>query len=451
MTCVKCYRDIVSRKCLSAFFSVLLALLIVSCGADVKLSRPNIVLIMADDLGYGGIGCYGNKTINTPNLDYLSNNGIKFTDFHSNGSVCTPTRVALLTGNYQQRSGMEGVIYVRGETRKLGLDPSQRTIADFLKDDGYVTGIMGKWHLGYGEDYNPTNFGFDEFYGYLSGNVDYHSHFDGSGKHDWWHNLDSLVEEGYTTDLISKHSVDFIEKNKNKPFFLYIPHEAPHVPFQGRNDKAYRFSNNEFTYHGPVEDTERAYKEMVEAMDDGIGMIIKKLKELNLEDNTLVFFLSDNGAEEFGHNGGLNGNKISLLEGGHRVPAIAYWKNKITPKLSNELLMSMDLLPTILSVTETETDEIFKSDGIDFSENLFSETNLEERPVFWRYRNQKAARYKQWKLLITEKDTALYNLNEDIIESINLYHADNSNAIYLIKQLENWENDVGHADKMLTN
>ncbi|MDO6518091.1 sulfatase-like hydrolase/transferase [Zobellia uliginosa] len=419
------------------------------CKNEGEITKPNIILIMADDLGYGEIGCYGNMEINTPNLDYLANNGVKFTDFHSNGSVCTPTRAALLTGNYQQRSGMEGIIYVRGETREVGLDPNQHTIADFLKGEGYVTGVMGKWHLGYNEEFNPTNLGFDEFYGYLSGNVDYHSHYDNSGIYDWWHNLDSLNEEGYSTDLISKHSVDFIEKNKDKPFFLYVPHEAPHVPFQGRTDQAYRFSNNEFTYQGPVEDKERAYREMVEAMDDGIGMIIKKLKELEIEDNTLVFFLSDNGAEKFGNNGVLNGTKGSLLEGGHRVPAIAYWKNKINPKITKEVLMTMDLLPTILSIAKAP---LAKFDGINFSEILFSETEvpLEDRPVFWRYKGNKAVRQKDWKLIVKEKDTVLYNLSTDLEESKNLYSHNNPVAKKLIKSLKDWENEVGLEDKMIT-
>ncbi|SIS54575.1 Arylsulfatase A [Zobellia uliginosa] len=437
------------RKYGFILLNLFIAFLQIGCKNEGKITSPNIILIMADDLGYGELGCYGNMEINTPNLDYLANNGAKFTDFHSNGSVCTPTRAALLTGNYQQRSGMEGIIYVSGPTREVGLNPNQHTIADFLKSEGYVTGVMGKWHLGYNEKFNPTNLGFDEFYGYLSGNVDYHSHFDNSGIYDWWHNLDTLNEEGYSTDLISKHSVEFIEKNKDKPFFLYVPHEAPHVPFQGRTDKAYRFSNNEFTYHGPVEDKKRAYREMVEAMDDGIGMIFKKLRKLEIEDNTLVFFLSDNGAEKFGNNGVLKGTKGSLLEGGHRVPAIAYWKNKISPKITNEVLMSMDLLPTILSIVKAP---LAKFDGVNFSEILFSETevHLEDRPVFWRYKGSKAVRHKDWKLIIKEKDTVLYNLSADLKESKNLYSHNNPVAMKLIQSLKDWENEIGPEDKMIT-
>lgn len=405
---------------------------------------------MADDLGYGGIGCFGNTTINTPNIDDLASNGIKFTDFHSNGSVCTPTRAALLTGNYQQRSGLEGVIYARGETRKVGLDTSQVTIAELLKESGYTTGIMGKWHLGYKKEFNPVNQGFDEFYGYVSGNIDYHSHYDGTGIYDWWHNLNTFEEEGYSTDLITKHSVDFINENSEKPFFLYVPHESPHVPFQGPDDPAYRYSDNEFTYYGPVNDRTRAYREMVEVMDDGVGKIMEALKRNNLEDNTLVFFISDNGAEKFGHNGVLNGSKISLLEGGHRVPAIAYWKGKIKTMESSETLMTMDLLPTILSVTNSEVKKPIPFDGIDFSNLLFTKDVLPERNLFWRYLKQKAVRKNQWKLLITETDTALYDLSEDLGETKNILNTHRHEAETLLDALVKWENDIGSTDKMLT-
>ncbi|MDF9799618.1 arylsulfatase A [Catalinimonas alkaloidigena] len=413
-------------------------------------SKPNIVLIMADDLGYGGISCYGNEEINTPHLDALAKQGIKFTDFHSNAPVCTPTRAALLTGKYQQKVGLEGVIYVRGETREVGLDTTALTIAELMNDNGYATGIMGKWHLGYKKEFNPVHHGFDEFYGYVSGNVDFHSHYDNAGIYDWWHNLDSIQEEGYVTDLITEHSVDFIKQHKEEPFFLYVPHEAPHVPFQGRNDPAYRFPDKEFTYYGPVEDQDRAYKEMVEVMDEGIGRIMEALRENGLEENTLVFFLSDNGAEEFGHNGILNGHKGGLLEGGHRVPAIAYWNGRIKAGQSSEQLMSMDLLPTILSVSGTETSEGRDFDGKDFSPVLFGEGEMPERTLFWRYRGQKAARENEWKLLITKSDTALYNLEADLRETTDLSEQHPDILKNLLNQLEDWEKEAGQLDEMKT-
>ncbi len=438
-------------KKLALINPILILLLYTGYNKEPPPEKPNIVLIMADDLGYGGIGCYGNTTIATPNLDALARQGIRFTDFHSNGAVCSPTRAALLTGNYQQRSGLEGVIYVRGETRDTGLAPAETTIAELLKDNGYATGIMGKWHLGYHKEFNPVNQGFDEFYGYLSGNIDYHSHYDGAGIYDWWHNLDAIKEEGYVTDLITQHSVDFINQHKDEPFFLYIPHESPHVPFQSRSDSAYRFPGRQFSYHGPVEDTTATYRKMVEAMDEGIGKIMEALEKNRLKEHTLVFFLSDNGAEGFGDNGGLNGDKGGLLEGGHRVPAIAYWKNRISPGLSSATLMSMDLLPTFLSVSHTATgDKEF--DGMDFSSILFEnkDSTLPERPLFWRYNNQKAVREGKWKLLITKTDTLLYNLRQDVKETNNQARENTAVVDDLSAKLTNWEQEVTDGVTMRT-
>ena len=405
---------------------------------------------MADDLGYGGLASYGDSSLRTPNIDNLAKGGIQFTDFHSNAPVCSPTRAALLTGNYQQRSGMEGVIYVRGETREVGLDSSEVSVAKLLKTAGYTTGIMGKWHLGYQPEYNPVQHGFDTFYGYLSGNVDYHSHYDNSGIYDWWHNLDSLYEEGYATDLISAHAVDFITENKEKPFFLYVSHEAPHVPFQGRNDPAYRFPGKEFSYHGPVEDTVKVYNEMVEVMDEGVGEILKALRENELEENTLILFISDNGAELFGNNGKLTGQKGNLLEGGHRVPGIAYWKGKITPRKSSATVLSMDILPTLMTLSQGNYSGQLKFDGIDLSRHLLYHEPLEDRSLFWRYRNQKVARQKEWKLLLSDKDTLLVNLEKDVMEMHDLSTERPDILKELIKKLATWEQDVGPVSAMKT-
>ncbi|WPP51795.1 sulfatase-like hydrolase/transferase [Catalinimonas niigatensis] len=428
------------------------SLFLIACKSQsqTEVSKPNVVLIMADDLGYGGISCYGEPNIQTPHLDSLAAQGIKFTDFHANAPVCTPTRAALLTGNYQQRTGLEGVIYVRGETREVGLDTTQLTIAELMKENGYATGMMGKWHLGYKKEFNPVQHGFDEFYGYVSGNVDYHSHYDNAGIYDWWHNLDSIQEEGYVTDLITEHSVDFINQHKDEPFFLYVPHESPHVPFQGRNDPAYRFPGEEFTYYGPVEGQHRAYKEMVEVMDEGIGKIMDALKVNQLEENTLVIFISDNGGEAFGNNGVLNGQKGQLLEGGHRVPAIAYWKNNIHPEESSETLMTMDLLPTILSIAHAQISKDIEFDGQDFSPVLFEGSEMPDRTLFWRYNGQKAARKNQWKLLITESDTSLYNLDQDLKETRDLSAQHQDIMDDLLREVVDWEKEIGKNGEMKT-
>ncbi len=396
---------------------------------------------MADDLGYEGIACFGNDSIQTPKLDQLAAGGLKFTDFHSNGSVCTPTRAALLTGKYQQRVGLEGVIYVRGKTRQYGLDTNIVTIAKALQDEDYRTGIMGKWHLGYQPAYNPVHHGFEEFYGYVSGNIDFHSHYDNAGIYDWYHNLDSIYEEGYVTDLITDHAVDFIKTHQTEPFFLYVPHEAPHVPFQGRNDPAYRFADNEFSYYGPVKDRPRAYREMVEVMDEGIGRIMQAVQQLGLEEKTLIVFISDNGAEHFGHNGTLRGSKGSLWEGGHRVPAIAYWKGKINPGTTDEIVMSFDWMPTFLALSGVDA-ERFGLDGVDLSPSLLENQSLPARSLAWRYRKQKALRKGAWKLMMSDQDTSLYDLRVDLGENEDLSVERTELLEELILEYQAWEQEM---------
>lgn len=422
------------------FWFVLLAR--VSSGQPTPSTTPNVILIMADDLGYGDLGCYGSTTIATPHLDSLAARGIRLTDFHSNAPVCTPTRAALLTGKYQQRSGLEGVIYVKGETRQVGLDTTVLTLAKRMRHKGYATGIMGKWHLGYKPEYNPVHHGFDTFYGYTSGNIDYHSHYDNASIYDWWHNLDTIREEGYVTDLITRHAVDFIEQHRREPFFLYVAHEAPHVPFQGRDDPAFR-SADTTDYFGPVADKSRAYREMIEVMDEGVGAIMQALRTNGLEENTIVIFVSDNGAvAKYGDNGGLNGQKGTLLEGGHRVPAIVYWKGKITPRTSSATVMSMDIFPTVVALTNEGKMRSESLDGVDFSGVLLQQDTLPERPLYWRYRKQKAVRRGPWKLLITGADTALYQLTQDLAETTDLSSDQPAITQELSALLDRWEQEV---------
>lgn len=409
-----------------------------------EFEQPNIILIMADDLGYGDIGCYGNTEIKTPNLNKLASEGLRFTDFHSNGAVCSPTRAALLTGRYQQRSGIEGVITAKGEARQTGLDIEELTFADFMKSAGYTTGIVGKWHLGYRIDYNPIYQGFDYFRGYVSGNVDYHSHIDQSGVPDWWHNLEKTEEEGYTTDLITDYAVEFIEKNKDQPFCLYVAHEAPHYPFQGRKDKSDRYPGRTFPAHGTRNDKKGAYKEMIEVMDEGIGQIIYKLYELGLSEKTIILFCSDNGGiARVASNGKLRGNKGSLWEGGHRVPAIAWWPGYIkSGTYTAATVMSMDFFPTFVNLSKMKTEEDYGFDGLDITRLLIEGHSLPERPLFWKYKNQKVIRKNDWKLIVDNDTTKLFNLSNDISEQHDLSDTEQDVASQLKVELDIWEKDV---------
>ena len=218
-----------------------------------------------------------------------------FTDFHSNGSVCSPTRAALLTGKYQQRVGVGGVITAKNH-RDKGLSTDEITFANIAKKSGYKTGIFGKWHLGYDPMFNPVNQGFDEFRGFVSGNVDYHSHIDQEGYEDWWEDDKLKKEIGYSTDLITKHSIDFIKNNKEEKFLLYIAHESPHYPFQGRNSEKLREIGKEFIWSLP-ENKNEIYKEMIEVMDEGIGKVIDLVYELNIDKNTIIFSFQITGVK----------------------------------------------------------------------------------------------------------------------------------------------------------
>ncbi len=406
--------------------------------------QPNIILIMADDLGYGDIGCFGSDFINTPNIDGLCRDGLTFTDYHSNGAVCTPTRAALLTGRYQQRSGLEGVIYVR--EREPGLDPNtNHCLATSLRAAGYATGVLGKWHLGFKTEFNPVHHGFDLFHGYVSGNVDYHSHVDNAGYPDWWHGLEQIEEEGYLTDLVNQHAVNFIREHEDHPFFLYVAHEAPHWPYQGRRDKADRFpGQTDFPSWGSRTDRKGAYKEMIEAMDDGVGMIINTLQELHLTDNTLVIFCSDNGAvDKVGSNGTLRGAKGSLFEGGHRVPALATWPGQIPPgSVTHETVMSMDWMPTFLKLAGDQTEPPKPLDGIDLSDLLFDQKPLPDRGTFFRYGKRAAARRGKWKLVRNEDEHYLFDLESDRDETTNLLDVHSDKAVELGADLDAWTHEV---------
>jgi len=260
-----------------------ISLITISCSnyKESTTQNPNIVIIMADDLGYGGISCFGNTKIHTPNIDALASEGIRFTDFHSNGSVCSPTRAALLTGKYQQRTGVEGVVTAKSH-RNVGLPLHEHTIAEEFKKYGYTTAMFGKWHVGYSKAFNPILQGFDKFTGFVSGNIDYHGHIDQEGYLDWWQGDQIVNEKGYTTDLITNYGANFIEEfnpeKTGKPFFLYLPHEAPHYPFQKRIDKVLREVGKPGSLPVAKDSISKIYKEMVEVMDEGIGDIVNVLK-----------------------------------------------------------------------------------------------------------------------------------------------------------------------------
>ncbi|WP_282135157.1 sulfatase [Seonamhaeicola maritimus] len=421
-----------------------------SIGSE-KSIQPNIVLIMADDLGYGELSCYGSKKINTPNIDALAAGGMKLTDFHSNGPVCSPTRAALITGKYQQRTGVEGVITAKSH-REVGLSLEEITIAEALVKQGYHTGMFGKWHMGYAEEYNPIHQGFNEFVGFVSGNVDYHSHVDQEGYLDWWKGNKVDDEKGYTTDLITNYGAEFIKRNNSektgKPFFLYLSQEAPHYPIQGRHDKPVRkVGSGKFIRKVPKDSVQTIYSEMIETMDEGIGQVIQTLKDEGLYENTIIVFCSDNGAAgSRGDNGVLRAAKASVYEGGHRVPGIISYPNKIKAGTVNgTTIMSMDFLPTFVDLAGGKTD-IENLDGISFKNMLVNEESLPERDLFWSFKGRTAMRSGKWKLVTFIKDeqevAQLFDLEADLSEKNDLSDSAPERVKDMQDKIEKWKNDV---------
>jgi len=410
-----------------------------------KTDKPSFILIMADDLGYGDIECYGNTYIKTPNLDRMANEGVRFMDFHSNGAVSSPTRAALLTGKYQQRAGITGVITAKNH-RDVGLPLSETTIAEVLRNEGYKTGIFGKWHLGYSKTYNPINHGFNEFIGYVSGNVDYHSHVDQEGYYDWWREKELINQRGYTTDLITENAISFIQRNKDYPFFLFVAHEAPHSPYQNRESKADRCPGGvpgvDFPVSGSGKDISSLYKNMIEILDENVGKIMDILKELDLDKKTVVIFCSDNGANKNGSNGCLRGFKGSLWEGGHRVPAIIRWPEYIEPGwTSKETVLTMDLFPTIIELAGVKSYN--NVDGTSIVRHLLDSTPLPVRTLFWQHEGQYAVRKGKWKLIVSDNESPeLYDLEKDIKEMFNVSEKYPDKVKELLDELKKWKRNV---------
>ena len=427
------------------------AFLLVSCGWPVpdEVSPPNFVIVMADDLGYGDLSTFGGW-IDAPNLDRMAAEGLVFTDFHSNGAVCSPTRAALMTGRYQQRAGVPIVVFAP-ESRPThidGLQDVEYTFAEMLRRQGYSTGIVGKWHLGYYPKYNPVRHGFDIFTGYVSGNVDFFSHVDGAGRFDWWHGTEQSDEEGYVTELINRHAVDFIERNRDRPFCLYVPHEAPHSPYQAPGDDPSGFrtvGDSSARLQLTEEEVRQKYREMVRSMDDGVGAILDVLERLRLSERTLVMFFSDNGATASGSNGPLRGFKGSVWEGGHRVPAVAWRPGSVAPGTeTDQLSATMDIWPTIAELAGSPLPTDRPLDGISLVPVLNGGT-LDRGPMFWSFMDGLAMRDGDWKLVMGEDGDAeprLFNLATDRGESDDLSAQDLERTARMAAAARSWLAEV---------
>ena len=403
-------------------------------------ARPNIVVILADDLGYGDTSVY-DGWVKTPHLERMAAEGMTFTDFHTNSSVCSPTRAAFLTGRYQQRVGIIDVLASHLETPPL--DPGELTIPRLMKQAGYRTALFGKWHLGMKKPNNPVHFGFDEFRGYLDGYVDYHTH----ARH-WHHKLEIEPQEGYSTHLITENSVNFIEEHQQDPFFLLVAHEAVHLPFQTPDDTPENRKPIPKEERWSRERIRPKYKIMLEEMDKGVGQIVATLHRTGIADRTLVFFFSDNGAIGAGSNRPFRGGKFSHYEGGHRVPAVAWWPGKIEAgSRCDDLIIATDLLPSFAEVAGVALPKDRQFDGQSIAGTLFDGAKVPERKLFFGYEPKlgTAMRDGQWKMIVKEDNVQLFNLAKDIGESENIAEQYPDRAKTMLAEIDQWKKETAPA------
>jgi arylsulfatase A-like enzyme len=386
-----------------------------------KPATPNILLIVADDLGYADLGCYGGKDIRTPNLDRLAQDGVRLTDCYA-FPVCSPTRAALITGRYPQRDGFDWVINYKEKDR--GLSAKHPTLAGLLKKQGYATALFGKWHLGYKPEYAPNAHGFDEFFGFLAADLDYYAHTDANGDPGLYENVNLVETKGYLTDLITARSLAFLKKNAKGPFFLEVAYNAPHWPFQPPDKPEDR--RNLRTY-GPEVGTRADYVQMVERMDEGVGKLLDALDDAGVAKDTLVIFLNDNGGERLSDNGPLFHGKYTLWEGGIRVPCMLRWPDVLPAKtVSNQAVIAMDLTASILTAAGVEPPAAKPLDGEDIVPLLSGKKPPRERTFFWRLPRpdgrfgQMAVRRGKWKWVYDREMELLFDLEKDIGEKRNL-------------------------------
>ena len=412
--------------------------------ADAKTATPNIILIVADDLGYGDLGSYGCKDIPTPHIDSLAKQGVRFTQAYAY-NICSPTRAALNTGCYAERSGIRTVL-MGGSVKEFA---KAKTLASSLKGNGYTTGLVGKWHLGYHGDVLPTRMGFDEFFGFLGGKIDYYKHTDSTqkgpgpeGKHELWEGETEVFREGYSTELFTERAIKFVRDHSKGPFFLEICYNTPHFSTKKGVFQAPESYLKKFNVTSNPNGTRGGYAAMVNCMDDQIGQLLTELAALKIEKNTLVIFVSDNGSELVGSNGELSGGKKSNSEGGIRVPLIMKLPGTIPAGSVREYAVHvMDLMPTLLDLTGTLSPAGVKFDGINIWPAITGKERIPERSIFYP---PSAIRRGEWKL----NGDKLYNLSKDPAEKNDVAKEQKEIAERLTREMEAYRSDLGIKKKI---
>jgi len=407
-----------------AFLAAVAAL--VSIPSKVRGDVPNFIIIYTDDLGYGDLSCMGSKNIKSPNIDRMAAHGVKFTDFYSGSASCTPARAALMTGSYPRRVDMDNVLFpgsVDKHTKKVkGLNPSEITIAEILQGQGYVTGMVGKWHLGDDPSFMPNNQGFDEYFGLPYSNDMVPPRFVDLPLLRNGEVVELNPDQDFITKRYTDESIAFIEKHKDEPFFLYLAHSMPHRACHASPKFTERFTEQQLSKIKPGEDKasrDFLYPASVEEIDWSTGEILNKLEELGLEENTLVVFTSDNGPM-VGSTGPLRGKKGSVYEGGHRVPGIMQWKGRIPEgTVCSEVATAMDLLPTFAALAGSTPPKDRVIDGRDILPLIEGrpEAKSPHEQLYYTHGGV-AVRSGKWKW-VGGKKGGLYDLSRDIGEGTN--------------------------------
>jgi arylsulfatase A-like enzyme len=421
--------------------------------SQMRSQKPNILLIVADDLGYADIGVQGSQDVPTPHIDSLAMYGARFTNGYVSGPYCSPTRAGLLTGRYQQRYGHEfNPGPVQNADSDVGLPLSETTMADRLKALGYATGLVGKWHLGNASKFHPQERGFDQFFGFLGGA---HSYLSNDNSQNYvMRGSEPVPEISYLTDMFGDEAVSFVERHKDRPWFLYLAFNADHTPMHATEKYLSRFPN--------ISDPLRQkFAAMHSAMDDNIGRVLETLRRHKLEQNTLIFFLSDNGGPtraNSSRNTPLRGFKAQTWEGGIRVPFIIQWRGTIPEgKVYDDPVIQLDVLPTALAAAGSKIESEWKLDGVNLLPYLAGKKKTPHEALFWRFGEQMAIRKGDWKLVkapgsgaeLAERRRAatatgahLYNLAEDIGEQTNLADREPEKVKQLTAVWTKWNSEL---------
>jgi arylsulfatase A-like enzyme len=427
-------------------FAISAAVLLAAIGWQSVDAKPNVVIFLADDEGYGELGCQGNKEIPTPNIDSISASGIRFTQGYVSGPYCSPTRAGLVTGRYQTRFGHE---FNPGPDRAgTGLPLSETTIAQRMKSLGYVTCCIGKWHLGFDPEYRPMKRGFDEFYGTLA-NTPFIKPLRFVDSRVSADPIEITDPNFYTTEAYATRAVDWLEKNKDKSFFLYLPFNAQHAPLEATPKYLERFKHI-------ADEKRRIFAAMMSAKDDAVGRVLAKIKEIGQEENTIVWYLTDNGGptpQTTSRNDPLHGYKATTWEGGVRVPFMVQWKGKLPAgNVEDRPVIQLDILPTCVTAAGGTVSTDWQLDGVNLLPYLLGQNS--ERPhqtLYWRFGEQMAIRHGDFKLLKARDNDAqpvriagpaLFNLASDISEKNDLAAAQPAKAAELKAIWDKWNAEL---------